>query len=525
MRRGRNWVGWLAFGVLGTGGCSSFGAAEQGGAGAAASASDEQPALPPGAPPPVVNAPSDDQVTEGYGVFVAPHGAPGAEGTRAQPLASITEAIAKAAPRAKRVYVCTGTYKESVSLVNAVSLIGGLDCTGTWKMTTGARSRIEAPTSPALRASDITSDTSFLGFTVVAPDGTEADRSSIGLIARRAKHLKIGASTIMAGNGMAGVPGEAGAAPVEGATVNGGDGTANVGAYIPTAGAEGGIKGYPSCEGGAGGVSTCGGGAGGAGGTGGVYACVANPGPPATRSWAVMRYTYQLKTYVLGPFPADVPANQGSNGHNGAIGANGTDMGVLSEDGYMTSDGIKGGDGGPGFGGAGGPGGVPPSTACSDDTIAKPGCGSGGGAGGCGALAGTAGTGGGASVGASVFDSEGLVFDAVQLHAGTGGDGGAGSFGTLPTLGGMPGATLNGAASGGRGGRGGIAGPSGSGGGGPSLGLAYVDGEPLLLNGTSPKAGKGGAGAPAMTTTIGGVVSTLSESPSGKTADVYAWTR
>lgn len=529
MRRGRNWVGWLAFGVLEASGCSSFGTAEQAVDGSAPTptpnASEEQPALPPDAPPPVMSVPSDDQVTDGYGVFVAPHGVAGAEGTRAQPLGSITEAIAKAAPQAKRVYVCTGTYKESVVLVNAVSVVGGLDCTGTWKMTTGGRSRIEANASPALRASDITNDTSLIGFTVVAPAGTEANRSSFGLIARNAKHLKIVSSTITAGNGMAGAPGVAGAGPVEGSTVNGSNGTASVGAYIPTLGVEGGVKGYPSCSGGMGGVSACGGGAGGSGGAGGVYECVTNAGPPVTRSWTVMEYTYQLKTYVLTPAPAQIPANQGSVGSDGARGTNGTDMGVLTEDGYTTADGTKGGDGGPGFGGAGGSGGAAPSTVCSADTVYKPGCGAGGGAGGCGAFAGTSGTGGGASVAASVFDSEGLVFDAVQLQAGTGGDGGAGSFGTLPTSGGLPGAMLNGAPTGGLGGRGGIAGTSGSGGGGPSFGLAYVGAEPTLVNGASAKAGNGGEGAPAMMTTIVGVVSLLPESPSGKTADVYAWAR
>ncbi|AKV02551.1 PE family protein [Labilithrix luteola] len=454
---------------------------------------------------------------------MAPSGTADGDGSRARPLGSIAAAIEKAKPQAKRVYVCTGIYKEALVLANAVTLIGGLECGATWKLTSTGRSQIEAPTSPALRANDITNDTSFMGFTVTAPNGTQANPSSFGLIAHDAKHLRIVSSTIRAGNGLAGVAGTGGAGLAEGATANGGSGTSSIDPY-PASRLDG-IKGYPSCAGGAGGVSTCGGGTGGRGGSGGVFHCVLDPGSTTARSWAVQQHRAGLKTYTLDPTAPQVPTNAGSNGGDGANGTTGSEMGALTEDGYTTSDGTKGGDGGPGGGGAGGLQVAAPTGVCSDDTISKPGCGPGGGAGGCGALAGLAGTGGGASVGASLFDSDGLVFDAVELYGGTGGNGGMGSFGTLPTLGGAPGSTVTGSGVGGQGGRGGLAGWSGGGGGGPSLGLAHVGGAPSLVNGASAKAGKGGIGAPPLQTSIVGQIQSLPGAPDGKTADVFPWTR
>ena len=77
---------------------------------------DGRPAEPP-APPAKA-----EEVTEQYGVFVAKDGAAENPGTRKSPLASITEGIAKAkADKKGRVYVCEGTYLESLELESGVS--------------------------------------------------------------------------------------------------------------------------------------------------------------------------------------------------------------------------------------------------------------------------------------------------------------------------------------------------------------------------------------------------------------------
>ena len=109
------------FGVFAVVACNGFG-----------SSSDADPApaaptppgttpvtdLPPGAAPPLVGSPSVDELTEKFGVFVATTGSADGDGTRAKPFATIAAGIERVKDLKLRVYVCSGVYKEAITLVS-----------------------------------------------------------------------------------------------------------------------------------------------------------------------------------------------------------------------------------------------------------------------------------------------------------------------------------------------------------------------------------------------------------------------
>src|SRR5690606_27505872 len=116
--------------------------------------------------------------------------------------------IELAKSNARRVYVCAGTYQEALVLSNGVSVIGGFDCSNPneWKAL-GGKSRLEAPTSPAVTAAQIDHPTRFEGFEVVAPDGADGSPSSIALLANEATALTVAHATLRAGKGFDGANG------------------------------------------------------------------------------------------------------------------------------------------------------------------------------------------------------------------------------------------------------------------------------------------------------------------------------
>ena len=137
-------------------------------------------AAPP-LPKPIEGTPKVDELTEAFGVFVAPHGVAGNDGSRSKPLPSLAAARELAKAKSKRIYVCQGSFKEAIVIERGIPMIGGLDCTAPiWKQT-GARTRIEAPSSPAITAYDVDVPTRIEGFDVYAPDGTNAKPSSSGV--------------------------------------------------------------------------------------------------------------------------------------------------------------------------------------------------------------------------------------------------------------------------------------------------------------------------------------------------------
>ncbi len=508
-------------------GCGAFGAEEPAPTDNVAPATPGSPdgAAPvndPGAsqpaPPPLKGTPADDEITEKFGIFVSPSGVAGAPGTRAKPLADIHEAIERAKVNERRVYVCEGTYKEALTLASGVSVIGGFDCaTVTWKVGP-AKSRLEAPTSPAVRAADLGKATRLEGFEVLAPAGTVDRPNSIALFAERSPALTIARSKLVGGkaaDGAAGTDGvplsPGGAAAKPGFT---GDGPRML--YSKP------FREYPpSPLAAAGGTSSCGGGSGGAGDRAGTFTCseFTTTVGGSTTTWR----RWEPSTHLIGsPVNPGTPAETRA-GTPGADRASGGSVGSghFAPEGYRPGDGSAGANGDPGAGGSGGtaPG---PGSACSNlgMTWALP-SGGGGGAGGCPGIAGTPGKGGGASVGLFLVASEGLTIDHSEILAGAAGAGGKGSFPSSPSLGTAPGApggpAVSAAQPGGAGGRGGI---SGSGAGGPSIGIAHTGGAPKLVE-TTPKAGTGGAGVAEESRVIFGATATLPASPAGETKDVH----
>jgi hypothetical protein len=444
--------------------------------------------------------------SEKYGVFVAPGAPQDADGSRAKPFGSIAAGLEKAVASSKRLYVCTGVFKEAVKVARGISMVGGLDCSRPIWAPSGTRTRIESPTSPAIVAEDIDAPTRIEAFEILAPDGTEAAPTSIGLRARAATAVVFVGSRIAAGRGKDGAAGADGIQLTVGPSATGGASLAQVSGPSSTfltmtyrAGAAGGIG---ACVGAAGFA----GGNGGAGGHGGSYDSKYEapqfglPGyywvdycrptgvssPPCLTDW--------------NPKPGQVlPATPGNPG---ADGASATTPGTLNADGYTPANGTSGTNGTPGGGGSGGAGGnMGSSYAGATHQLGQGATGPGGGAGGCPGLAGTEGRGGGASIGALVVASKGLTFDATEIASAAGGAGGKGSFGSSATLGGPAGTRLGAATAAAAGGAGGRSGVSGSGSGGPSYGIASTGGDPTLRNGAAALAGPGGAPVPEQTTT------------------------
>src|SRR5262249_3586283 len=93
-------------------------------------------------PPPREDIPASES-SETFGVCVGAAAPDGADGSRSKPYATIAEATAAAKASGRRVYVCAGTFKESLTIERGISMVGGFDC-ATWEKTDG-RTIVEAP--------------------------------------------------------------------------------------------------------------------------------------------------------------------------------------------------------------------------------------------------------------------------------------------------------------------------------------------------------------------------------------------
>lgn len=484
----------LGAGLLGLVGCGVFGSDGSAPTPPAGEAppvvTQDDGGLPEGAPPPSVGTPASDELTNQFGVFVTTSGSSDGDGTKEHPFATIGAGIERVKDLKLRVYVCAGTYKESLTLVNAVSVIGSLGCDGgVWK-TGGAPSFIVAPTSPALRAKDITLSTRFDGFNVLAPIGSATSRSSIALIAENASALTVANTKLAAVKAFEGADGTDGIQLTLGANAKGTDGLAPAGPFNPNP-----FK-IPYQKGQPGGVGSCVGApghdgeSGFPGGNGETDRCLLSS--PGVYSW----------TLVGSDFRTDGAPHLNSPGTPGLDGASASAVGTFSSDGYAPASGTAGTDGSPGHGGHGSNGGGPPGPGCTGTPEGEyifGGAGAGGGAGGCPGLAGTPGGGGGASIAALIFASAGLSFTTSELVAGAGGSGGKGVFGSAITEGGAGGVYGFSGGFSTNGGTGGRAGFSGNGAGGPSGALAYTGGDVVIAQDSHLTPGTAGAGVAART--------------------------
>ena len=398
-------------------------------------------------------------------VFVRADGGDDANlGTMESPVKTITKGLALAQQQQKHgVYVSSGTYNESVTLVDGIGVYGGYDANNKWvRLKTNVSVINGGPT--AVTANNLKLETHLDWMTIrSAPGaaGTAANRaggSSYGVFVTNSTgpvHLR--GDTIVAGNGGNGAAGANGATVTTGPATNPGGNGSNGAAGVSNS-SNGGFAGVagPSLCGRTGGT----GGAGSRGGDGGPGTDGAsNPGSGGGGG---------SKSGIC--FQG---ANGGGAGRNGAAGANGTVGVQAAPAGTATAGGFVPASGGNGVsgvtasaGGGGGAGGGGVSTLfCNSDTG---GGGGGGGAGGCGGNAGLGGGGGGASVGVYSYMSSVVVFG-TGISTGQGGDGGQGgngSAGSQGGAGGLGGAGADDAAGGGAGGAGGKGGDAGAGSGG-----------------------------------------------------------
>ncbi len=420
--------------------------------------------VPEGCDPPAEPKDSPKCVDDGFGVFAdATGGSDSNAGTKTSPVKSVGSALGKLGNRS-RVYVCAGTYEESVKVTGAVAIYGGFAC-GSWTYGGGetkvspkdAGYALEVSGAQGFVASDVT-------FTSAA--GSSSRRSSVAMFVHGASG-KLVRVVGVAGAGQAGA----------GATV-----TANYDRLLLASnvllrgnggtGATGGLE--QTC------ATLCKNNeqsTGGKGGKGGNAPGNGDPGKPDRGAGLAG---------IAGGVCAGV--GTGGTGNVGAPGGEGVPsakLGELTASGWTPSDGAPGKAGGPGQGGGGGGG-------AGGDSME--GAGGGGGCGGCGASGGSVAEGGGASIALLSLDST-LVVTGGALTSGKAGVGGAGVAGEVGQIGGNGGIQASGGCQGGKGGEGGPGGASAGGAGGVSAAVASKGPKPALTSVILTAGTKGGPGA------------------------------
>ncbi|MBS2020263.1 MAG: DUF1565 domain-containing protein [Deltaproteobacteria bacterium] len=419
---------------------------------------------------------SPDCVDDGVGVFVSPAGDDTAPGTKGKPVRSITKAAEIAASVSKpRVYICAGTYTDSVDVKQAISFYGGFTCNGEQWSLTGAGVLWNAVKPDfGLRIVGAGQRVAVEDVEITAKDASLPGQSSIGIFVADTSALSLSRVTVIAGKG---INGETKVKKSIGPNASKGSPAAN-----PTGGA------------GAKNVCPDGDSQGGKGSSLGSNDATA--GQPA------------LGGGVAGADSTDCLAGgAGTNGGNGAPGDAAVGivaLGTLTRDGWNPAAGTAGKPGSRAQGGGGGG--------------ARGGAGGGGGAGGCGGTGGEPGSGGGASV-AVVALSTPVTANASKLRSGTAGNGGGGAGGQPGQPpggggGGGSGPTFDGC-SGGSGGTGGPGGAGGGGAGGVSAAILYKGPTPVTSDSQLTKGTAGTRG-------LGGDLTATADGPDGQAAELLA---
>jgi hypothetical protein len=405
---------------------------------------------------------SPDCVDDGVGIFASPAGDDTAPGTKLKPVRSITKAVELATAATKpRVYLCAGTYNDSVEVKSPVSIFGGFTCTppGDWKNTGAGVTWHATKPDYALRLSGVGSKVFVDDVEIDAKDGAAPGESSIAVFVADSAEVAFERVVINAGKGVAG------------ATKQKASAKTNATKGSPAANPNGGPGAKNMCPDG---DST--------GGTGGTIGSDdATVGQPQALGAGQAGVASQACTGTGGGKP-------GAGGANGDPGASMTVRGALTSGAWKSSDGSTGSAGKRAQGGGGGG--------------SRAGAGGGGGAGGCGGEGGAGGGGGGASIAVAIIAAK-ATFVGSQLHsagAGAGGDGAGGQPGQ-PFGGGGAGGTgaPTDGCPGGDGGTGGNGGAGGGGAGGISTPILYKGTLPTttdttLTKGTAGVKGHGGDG-------------------------------
>ncbi len=157
-----------------------------------------------------------------YGVFVSTTGTATGVGTKASPLNSIAAAIALAAPEGgatpKRVYVCAGTYGETLTIDSShdkVKVYGGFTCAnGVWTYTGDLPKLAPSTTGVVVTMTNLTSAL-FADMEIDAQSapstppstGSAPGASSIAVTVSNSSGVEFRRSKLVAGNGQPGADG------------------------------------------------------------------------------------------------------------------------------------------------------------------------------------------------------------------------------------------------------------------------------------------------------------------------------
>ena len=155
-----------------------------------------------------------------YGVFVSPMGTASGAGTKASPLnsidAGITLAVMQGGATPKNVYVCAGTYDETIAIAasrDKVSVYGGFACAD-WSYTGALPTLAPSAQGVALTLTGLTSalfadlEIDAQSAPQTAPDaGSASGASSIAVVASGSTGVEFRRTKIVAGNGQPGADG------------------------------------------------------------------------------------------------------------------------------------------------------------------------------------------------------------------------------------------------------------------------------------------------------------------------------
>jgi hypothetical protein len=420
-------------------------------------------------------------------IFVSKNGNDLNPGTRALPKLTVQAAINAASVVMNHVYISEGTYDESITLNNGISLFGGYSANNNWVR--GAQFPVTIRSNIinngriiTVTGNNITNPTTLAYLTIQGRDTNVQSTSVYAMHCTNCTALTIRTATLLGGSAGPGAPGSAGAQGDTGGNgANGQNGTCDAN-----------INGAP---GGPGGSSTCNRG-GGYGGTGGRYG--------SNRGTDGLPGNFGSSGGSAGN--GGDPGRAGNPGTNGAPGGPGThgsggNGGAVQLNFWVSANGSAGTAGEDGNGGGGGGGGGGQGCTFCDDGNGNGG--GGGGAGGCAGGGGGGGSGGGSSFGLFLVNSTGITLINTTVTSGNGGTGGTGG-----TAGGGGGAGTRGlgatactseigaGGNGGNGGAGGAGGMGGGGAGGASWAIYRVSTTVNLTGGTI-SGGNGGLGGAA----------------------------
>ena len=382
----------------------------------------------------------------------------------ASPLLTVNEGIALAMTQKKRVYVCLGTYSETLSLTNAddgLKVYGGLDCTNGWKYVgtpaTGATvvatpGGTPAPATALTVTGAMTTGVGFQDVGFTSPDGVTAGDSSVVVFVTSGAKLSLTRGVVTAGKGIA-------------------QPTAGTNSNWPNTSTPAGTPMNGGTVGGAGGTNTCVDGTTSTGGSGGSFS--SSNWQPGNNGLSVPAVSSPLINEGDGGGTC-TPGTIGAMGAAPTQGGSGaTSAGSLTLSGWsLGGTGSAGSRGNPGQGGGGGGGAA----------ASIPGAGGGGGAGGCGGGSGAGASTGGSSFGVLAYQAA-LTLTNVTINTGAAGGGGTGGAGQAGQSG-ASGASEDTDCAGGPGASG-TAGTGGGGGaGGHTIGIAWLGATGPTVNGT-----------------------------------------